>query len=73
MIDGLYEGIYKGRNKFGFEKDKIYNVKIVNSKKRGYGLMAIYNVSDDTSCQLFCPYSSETSIRSDWRFQECQN
>lgn len=61
-------GTYIGRKKLGFETNHDYKLIVKENKKRGYAIMTSYDLTDNIEKKLFCPYSSEISIRAEWKF-----
>lgn len=71
LTECMQKAIFIGTNKsMGFIKGHIYRIAIENNKKYGYQIMADYDFSNNCDCNLYCPYSSETSIRRNWRILE---
>lgn len=70
MIEGIKIATYIGTEKFGLKKNTTYKIEIRYEKKKGYSVFAYFDFDENKDCVLFCPYSSEISIRKDWSFDD---
>lgn len=69
MDEGLYTGVYIGKSICGFIPDHEYLFTLKHNS-RTYELMAIADNTIDAEVDLFMPYSSEISIKRNWKIKE---
>lgn len=75
MDNGIYTGVYKGKEILGFKKDHSYVFKLKHNGTT-YSLNAILDATledEKEEVDIWIDYSSEISIRQNWDIKESDN
>lgn len=69
MEEGIYKAVFIDKEYLGLKNGNLYEIEIIK-QRHNYLIIVSKNLTEDISCDIYCPMSSSISINNSWQILE---